>query len=188
MIPTAPLRIRNRLAEVILAALEKPEARRELEALGDPDAPAPDWLVGDDLACRPMVRARAQSARVALAGHPAGPPSSRAELLAAAATLFDAGLYFEVHELLEPSWGQAEGVEREALQGLIQVAVGYQHLANGNLAGARALLDEGRRRLEGRTLEGVALDALARGVRHSLETLFEFDWRTVPRFPRKENS
>ena len=60
------------------------------------------------------------------------------ETLAAAATLFDAGLHFEVHELLEPYWARGEGAERQALQGLIQIAVGYQHLANGNLGGARA--------------------------------------------------
>src|SRR5262245_65475667 len=70
-----------------------------------------------------------------------------ADALAAAAILFDAGLHFEVHELLEPRWSRSQGQERQALQGLIQVAVGYQHLANGNLAGARALLDEGARRL-----------------------------------------
>jgi Domain of unknown function (DUF309) len=184
VIPTAPLRVRNHLAEIILTALEKPEARRELLALGELDAPPPDWLSSGDLDCRPLVRQRALSAAAALAARPAGRLDSRADVLDAAAALFDAHLYFEVHELLEPFWRDAEGGEREALQGLIQVAVGYQHLANGNLAGARALLDEGRRRLDGRTLEGMDLDAFGREVARTADRILRLDWRTVPPFPR----
>jgi Domain of unknown function (DUF309) len=184
VIPTAPLRVRNHLAEIILTALEKPEARRELLALGELDAPPPDWLSSGDLDCRPLVRQRALSAAAALAARPAGRLDSRADVLDAAAALFDAHLYFEAHELLEPFWRDAEGGEREALQGLIQVAVGYQHLANGNLAGARALLDEGRRRLDGRTLEGMDLDAFGREVARTADRILRLDWRTVPPFPR----
>jgi len=184
VIPTAPLRVRNRLAEIILAALHTLEARRELAALAGPEAPAPDWLAPDDLDCRPLVRQRAARAAAALAPRSTAPLRSRVDVLDAAATLFDAHLYFEVHELLEPSWRDAEGGEREALQGLIQVAVGYQHLANGNLAGACALLDEGCRRLFGRALDALDLETFRRGVVLSAERLSRFDWRTVPAFPR----
>src|SRR5262249_8759560 len=97
---------------------------------------------------------------------------------------FDAHLYFEVHELLEPFWRDAGGGEREALQGLIQIAVGYQHLANGNLAGARALLDEGCRRLEGRSLEGMDLDTFGREVGRTADRIPKLDARTAPPFPR----
>lgn len=186
MIPTAPLRVRDRLAEIILQALEKPEARRELLALGDVDAPAPEWLEPGDRDCRPLIRQRAQRAAAALAVRPAARLRSRADVMDAAAALFDAHLYFEVHELLEPSWRDAEGGEREALQGLIQIAVGYQHLANGNLGGARALLDEGRRRLDGRALDGLDLAPFGRAVARSAEQLSRFDWRAVPLFPRPE--
>jgi len=185
VIPTAPLRVRNHLAEIILTALQAPEARRELSALGEADAPPPDWL-SPDLDCRPLVRQRALSAAAALAELPAARLDSRAAALDAAAALFDAHLYFEVHELLEPFWRDALGGEREALQGLIQIAVGYQHLANGNLAGARALLDEGCRRLEGRTLEGMDLDAFGRQVGRTADRMLQLDWRTVPPFPRSQ--
>jgi hypothetical protein len=184
VIPTAPLRVRNRLAGIVLQALAQPEARRELQTLGDVDAPAPEWLEPGDRDCRPLVRQRAQSAAAALAARPPARLCSRADVIDAAAALFDAHLYFEVHELLEPSWRDAEGGEREALQGLIQIAVGYQHLANGNLAGARALLDEGGRRLDGRALDGLALAPFGRAVARSAEQLSRFDWRAVPRFPR----
>ena len=186
MIPTAPLPIRNRLAEMILQALREPEARRELTALAARDATPPDWLQGDDRACWPLVQARAAGACAAFQARRPGPIGSRAEMLDAAAALFDARLYFEVHELLEPAWREAQGAEREALQGLIQIAVGYQHLANRNFAGARALLDEGRRRIEGRTLNGLELDAFGRGVRRSLDRLLQLDWDAVPSFPRQD--
>jgi len=98
--------------------------------------------------------------------------------LAAAAALCGAGLYFETHELLEPHWTRALGAERQALQGLIQVAVGLQHLANGNAAGARSLVAEGGARLREGRLPGLDLrafaDALERGPLGA----------AVPPFPR----
>jgi predicted metal-dependent hydrolase len=187
VIPTPPLRVRNRLAELILAALEDVGARHELAVLGEPGGRAPDWLDHDALDCARLVRERAASAAAALAGREGRRLDSRGDLLDAAAQLFDAHLYFEVHELLEPAWRDAQGSDREALQGLIQVAVGYQHLANGNLAGARVLLDEGRARLHGRRIDGLDLEPFEQAVARSLERLTHFDWRGVPPFPRLVN-
>ena len=184
MIPTAPLRARNRLAELILASLADSGARDQLAAIGRPDADAPAWFVDDDLPYRHLLRERARSACAALASRPPGAAvRSLADVLDAAAMLFDAYLFFEVHELLEGHWRDARGDDREALQGLIQVAVGYQHLANSNFAGARALLEEGSDRLLGRRLDGVELEPFAHAVRRSLGRLLEFDWQAVPAFP-----
>jgi DUF309 family protein family protein len=212
---TLPLALRNRLAGLILDALHDAEARRGLEALAavcdDPTALSGaaelpkrfprdlfeerdgglrvrgGWTehaaeLGDRTrrAWR-MLRARELVAR--------GMPL--AATLDAAALLFDTGLYFEVHELLEPHWLRARGDDREALQGLIQVTVGFQHLANGNVAGARSLLREGSARIEGTSLEGLDLDPFARGARACLAGLpadditvpRRFDWMCVPRFP-----
>ena len=93
--------------------------------------------------------------------------------------------------MLEPRWMRSEGPARQALQGLIQAAVGYHHLANGNLEGARALLHDGAAKLLGQRLAGRDLDAFARAVAgHSrelagggAETARRFDWTRVPPFP-----
>jgi hypothetical protein len=90
----------------------------------------------------------AGAARAArLVGDPPAAPEV-AWALCVAAELFNAELFFEVHEILEPYWGRAEGALRSFLQGLIQVAVGLHHRANGNWRGARALLTEGNAKLE----------------------------------------
>jgi uncharacterized protein len=102
--------------------------------------------------------------------------------LRAAGALFDAGLGFEVHELLETHWARAAGGEREALQGLIQIAVGYQHLANGNLKGARALLEEGSARLNARRLANLDLAPFARAVAAAVSRLEPRS--RIPPFPR----
>ena len=111
-----------------------------------------------------------------------------------AATLFEAGLYFETHEVLEPFWMRALGAEREALQGLIQVAVGFQHLANDNLDGARALLRDGATKLAGHRLDRRATSAFAAEVARCLGEIIglgadaqaRFDWSRVPRFPAED--
>ena len=113
--------------------------------------------------------------------------------LTATAALFDAGLYFETHEALEPHWMRAEGGDREALQGLIQVVVGFEHLANGKVQGARALLHDGCAKILGRRLEALDLEPFARGVERCLDLVLtlgaraseRFDWTAVPRFPAR---
>jgi len=95
----------------------------------------------------------------------------------------DAGLYFEVHEVLEPHWVIASGETREALQGLIQVAVAWQHLANTNVAGARSLFVEGSARLHGARLLGADLEPFARAAAEAGEGVAAGRPITPPRFP-----
>lgn len=212
---TLPLPLRHRLAALVLDALHDRSARRGLETVAavcadpralDPAAPPPDgfpaelfdrradgWRLrsGFDAHAAAFGERAARAAR-ALADRPlseADPPIAVA--LEEAAALFGAGLYFEVHEALEPYWRRAEGVEREALQGLIQVAVGFQHLADRNLAGARALLRDGAAKLGGHRLDGRAMSVFAADVARCLSEVVAlgpdaaapFDWSLVPRFP-----
>jgi hypothetical protein len=53
--------------------------------------------------------------------------------------MFARGLFFEVHEVLEPPWRDAAGSERTILQGVIQAAVAWHHARRHNDGGARRL-------------------------------------------------
>lgn len=164
--PPIPLPLRNALAALALRALGDPAARDAVAWLaapaGSPDEAAARALVAVGLADPPgarllemyeaheaHVRRHAERAAAALRALDAAPPSADPieGALAAAAALWRARLFFEVHEVLEPHWGRASGATREALQGLIQVAVAFHHLAHGNRRGARKLLVDGREKL-----------------------------------------
>jgi len=183
VIATAPLALRNRLAETIIRALRDPAARHELAALAEHGAAHAGWLDDDERRWAPLLEARARAAAAALSEQPlARGETDLGEALAAAAALFDAGLYFEVHEVLEPHWVRARDETRDTLQGIIQAAVGWQHLANGNVAGARSLLEEGAARLHGRRLGDTDFDALARAAAEAAARLPAV--ADAPRFPR----
>jgi uncharacterized protein len=55
--------------------------------------------------------------------------------------------FFECHETLEGLWRIYEGPQRECIQGIIQIAVGYYHHLRGNQVGALKLLRCGRDRI-----------------------------------------
>jgi len=105
---------------------------------------------------------------------PAGPGLNAEDLAALRRGVeqFNAGYYFECHDTLEEIWSGTRGPAHDFLQGLIQVAVAYYHLSNGNASGARSLFDRALKRLQGYgpsyldlDLDGVraeARDALAR--------------------------
>ncbi len=61
---------------------------------------------------------------------------------------FNAGDFFEAHEVWEDCWSEAAGPERRFYQGLIQAAVGLCHFGNGNLRGAVKLYGTARAYLE----------------------------------------
>ena len=183
MIPTLPLALRNRLAETILAALHDEHARTELASLAKPEA-AERWLAGAERRWMWALTERARRASAALADRPARRAADLGAALEDATRLFDAGLHFEVHEILEPHWVASGGEEREALQGLIQAAVGFQHLANGNPAGARSLLIEASERLHGRRLLGRDLESFARAMAELAERVATGEPVVPPEFPR----
>ena len=53
--------------------------------------------------------------------------------------LFNAGLFFECHDVLEDFWSEQVCPERPLFQGLIQAAVALFHFEEGNLGGARRM-------------------------------------------------
>jgi hypothetical protein len=211
-----PLPLRNRLAELILDALHDAGARDGLRVLAavcaDPRAAEaerpPERFPVDFFERGPAGLAlrsgfavharelaeRADAAWRVVRERPLSVPApTLADALDTAAALFDAGLYFEVHELLEPYWFRSLGRAREALQGLIQVAVGFQHLVNGNRRGALALLHDGAAKTAAGTLVDMPLGDFTAGARRCGAVLAglpergpgaAFDRALVPPFPR----
>lgn len=78
---------------------------------------------------------------------------------------FDDGRFFDAHEHLEELWQEYRGPDRDALRGLVQVAVALEHRARRNRAGAGRVGARAVRNLKpwfptrfGFDLEGVARD------------------------------
>lgn len=56
---------------------------------------------------------------------------------------FNAGNFFEAHEIWEDLWGETVGQEKLLLQGLVQIAAGYAKVESTLRAGALKLLTRG---------------------------------------------
>ncbi|MFC0213759.1 DUF309 domain-containing protein [Paenibacillus chartarius] len=79
--------------------------------------------------------------------------------------------YFECHEVMEELW--LEEGRHPLLQGLLQVAVGLYHHANGNVSGAVKLLTAALQKLDPQPEEtlGIHLDKLRRDSAEYLDKL-----------------
>ncbi|MCA1831708.1 MAG: DUF309 domain-containing protein [Actinomycetota bacterium] len=86
---------------------------------------------------------------------------------------FNAGEYFQAHEVWEEGWHPAEESERDFWQGVIQVAVGLTHRQRGNPRGAVTLLERGARRLRkyGDTHNGVRTAEIAQFAEDAARTI-----------------
>ncbi len=62
---------------------------------------------------------------------------------------FNAGRFFEAHEVWEELWLAAAEPEKTFLQGLIQVAAAFHHHGRGNARGRQSLLAAGIVKLAG---------------------------------------
>lgn len=121
----------------------------------------------------------------------AGPAQNLEEVVARAATLFNAGLYFEFHEMLEGYWmAQPEGPTRQFLQGVIQIAVAFYQAVRHNPVGAIAQFQKGLEKAEGLGDRYLGLElahflAAVRKCRDTVATLgeariAEFDLALIP--------
>jgi hypothetical protein len=85
--------------------------------------------------------------------------------------LFNAGRFFEAHEVWEEAWMVERGDVRTALQGLIQIAAGYYKAQGDQPAPCARLLEAGLSKLAaGRLADGgfPDLETFAAGVRENL--------------------
>jgi predicted metal-dependent hydrolase len=81
--------------------------------------------------------------------------------------LFNAGRYFECHEVWEQVWKRANGAEKVFYQGLIQAAVAILHAERGNFRGAASIYSKACARLERlpETHMGIALADVRDGLK-----------------------
>jgi predicted metal-dependent hydrolase len=87
--------------------------------------------------------------------------------------LFNAGEFFESHEVLEEVWTPERGPRRLFLQSLIHVAVGAYHESRGNPVGACRQLRKALRKMQAYLpeYEGVDTARLYRDARKLLEQI-----------------
>lgn len=167
--------------DAVRAALDGPRPEAEEEAvvrdvLADAEyVPGADWA---PVACQKLAAYRA-----VVDATPRG--SELSERLDQARGLFRAGLYFEVHEVLEPPWMKARGAEKAWLQGLIQAAVAWHHCDAGNRRGARSLADAAGEKLLGapETWQGFEMGCVRRAVEELGAWLDAPEERTEPYRP-----
>lgn len=104
--------------------------------------------------------------------------------LAAGIKLFNAGKFFEAHEVWEDAWRDEVGEVKARLQGLIKIAAGFYKAERGVPAGALKLLSAGVAQLapfRATAWAGVDLDALLCAVEACLA---QSDFRVAPRIVR----
>jgi hypothetical protein len=104
--------------------------------------------------------------------------------------LFNAGEYYECHEVLEDIWREERDAIRYLYQGILQIGVGLHHLRNGNYRGATLLLRDGidKTRRFTPACMGVDTAALCDAAQRCLDRvqvlgrdrISEFDWALAP--------
>jgi predicted metal-dependent hydrolase len=105
--------------------------------------------------------------------------------------LFNAGEYFECHEVLEAIWKAERDPIRYLYQGILQIGVGFYHWRRNNYRGAMLLLRDGidKVRRFAPTCLGIDTQRLCDEAQACLgelerlgrERMSEFDWARVPR-------
>ena len=96
--------------------------------------------------------------------------------------------FFEAHEVWEELWSEYYLVDRTLIQGLIQLAVSFVHLGNGNLNGAKSLLNKSAEKFSSFSgvHRGINIDNLKKQIMEikneyeQLMTVDEFDWAHIP--------
>ncbi len=87
--------------------------------------------------------------------------------------LFNAGLFFECHELLEEVWKATAGSDKAFFHGIVQVAAAFYHYEKRNRHGAITLLTKGLTKLAGYPdrYQGVDLGAFRRSLEPWVQSL-----------------
>ena len=101
---------------------------------------------------------------------------------------YEENKFFEAHELWEELWSEYYLADRTLIQGLIQLTVSFVHLGNGNLNGAKSLLNKSAEKFSSFSgvHRGINIDNLKQQIveiineYEKLMTVDEFDWTHIP--------
>ena len=96
--------------------------------------------------------------------------------------------FFEAHELWEELWSEYYLDDKTFIQGLIQLAVSFVHLGNGNLNGAKSLMKKSGDKFSSYSglHRGINIDKLKQQIviiineYEQLLTVEGFDWTHIP--------
>lgn len=114
--------------------------------------------------------------------------------------LFDKGLdafnnkrFYEAHEFWEDIWVEYRLPDSKFIQGLIQLTVGFYHITNQNLNGARSLLRKSKKKIDlyDGTHRRLSMRIIKRIVNESLDcveninSVEEFDWSVCNRLEKQ---
>jgi hypothetical protein len=110
---------------------------------------------------------------------------------------FNAQHFFEAHDVWEELWMETTGTHRLFYQGLIQTAVGFYHLGNGNYKGACSQFGKALAKLEQympsfHSIETAKLAERVRVCLHDAEQLrdgaaTQFDESKIPQIQLSNN-
>ena len=96
--------------------------------------------------------------------------------------------YFEAHEIWEELWSDYYLLDRKFIQGLIQLAVSFVHIGNGNITGAKSLLKKSKEKFKDFSgfQRGININNLLKQIRkveleyENLDNPDNFQWDLVP--------
>jgi len=99
------------------------------------------------------------------------------------------GNYFEAHESWEEMWSDYYLIDRRFIQGLIQLSVSFVHLENGNIKGAKSLLNKSIEKFKefNGIHRGISLDNLLKQINQvndvyaNLISVDTFNWDIIPK-------
>ena len=102
---------------------------------------------------------------------------------------FNKHSFYDAHEYWEDLWSDYRLKDAKFIQGLIQLSVGYFHITNLNINGARGLLNKCLPKFElyRPSQRGIDIESIISFVKRSLDNLDEidnisdFDWSIVPK-------
>ena len=97
--------------------------------------------------------------------------------------------YYDAHEYWEDLWSNYRLKDAKFIQALIQLSVGYFHISNTNINGAKGLLNKCLLKFDfyKPSTRGLDVDNIINAVQSSLENLdiieniTDFDWKLTPK-------